>query len=125
MKLVVLLAFTALASFAQATFTPPVPATAAVPGKLSLVDSAAGAGAITCTITGNAVPATAVSIACTAGAQTIPAYSVPFVPSMAFTFALNLGSNSVGAILTMPATATGIQVQADVHAASPQTLGSF
>lgn len=113
----------ALPLAAQVTFTPPTPAVAAKPGVLNAMAGTAPT-AITCVLTGNAVPATAISIACTVAGITLPAYSMVFQGTggtlVAFTFQYNYGSNALSVILKQDATA-GVDVQASVNGGTATT----
>ncbi|MGA2443686.1 MAG: hypothetical protein ABSH08_22250 [Tepidisphaeraceae bacterium] len=83
----------AQAAVGTVTFTPPQP------GKLVVT-----AGSETCTLTGNNVPATALSIACTIGSTTIPAYTMPLIAGASFTFQFNLNGDALTVILTADST---------------------
>jgi hypothetical protein len=137
-KLLLSLLVCAGALSAQVTFTPDAPATGATPGNLVMVDSTAGGPALSCTVTPNAVPATAVTTVCTVNGNQVENDKSTPAPGEAVIISINSGSNSLIAELisclpvsgaTAPAacgTATaGIAVQAASHAATPVTQGTW
>lgn len=116
----------ALPAAAQVTFTPPQPPTAAKPGVLTAT-AGTTPNAISCVLTGNAVPATAISIACTIAGVVIPAYSMPFQGTagtlIAFSVQYNYGVNALSILLKQDAT-EGVDVQASVNGGTA-TTGTF
>lgn len=104
------------------TFTPGQPPTLATPAKL-VATAGSGTSAVTCTLTGNAVPATSVTVACTVGTVTITPYTIAFTSGTAYTFQHNFNSNAVTVQLS-ELTGTTIQVQATANGSTP-TSGSF
>jgi hypothetical protein len=118
--------FIPVLALCQATWTPPVPPTAGTPGKLVTV-AGTGSTAINCTLTGNAVPATAINFACNLAGVTIPAFTLP-MPSagqlFAFTYQFNSGTNAVTTIVTLTPGTAGVAFQATVNGGAAVT-GTF
>jgi hypothetical protein len=113
----------ALGLFAQTgsvTFTEPVPPRPAIPGKLV----ASTASGVQCTLTGDAVPATAITIACQVGSVVIQPYVVAFQPGMAYVFQHGLNADALTVMLSMPAAGGPIAVQATVNGQTPVS-GTF
>lgn len=112
---------------AQVTWTPPVKPTTAIPGRLVTL-AGSGTTAINCTLAGNAVPATGITMACTLGTITIPSYSVPApASSVPVTWTFQMGTSTatatVAITLSLDATA-GIDFSATVNGGPPVT-GTF
>jgi hypothetical protein len=121
-KRLIPLLFLVACAQAQVVFTPDTPATSAVPGKMVMTDAASGAPTLICTLTANAVPATAVTIACTDGGTTAgPSGTVTLTAGLSVVVSLTHGTNSLIASLT--GTSTGITVQAASHVTSPVSQG--
>jgi hypothetical protein len=119
MKLTFLLSFFLAAAQGAVTYTPPVPAQTATPGKVVMA-----AGALTCTVTGDAVPAQALAITCT-GAITTSAILIPLPTGANFTFVLGLNGDSVAILFSHTNT---VSFQATVTSAgttSPVTTGTL
>lgn len=109
---------------AQVVWTAPVDPQPGVPGKLVITDATAGNPTVSCTITGNAVPATALTFACAVGSITQPTYTIQFSPGISYTLQFNFNINTVTGIFTCPPSG-GIQAQASSHGAAPGVQGSF
>lgn len=98
MKILIALAFSSclLAQTGTVVFTPDVPAVTPVAGSPAIPGHfTATANSITCTITGNAVPATAALITCTLGLTspaTVATYTIP-LPSATASYTLSQGLN--------------------------------
>jgi len=72
--------FIALSAFAQIVVTPPVPPQGGTAGKVVVT-----AGTINCTITGDAVPAAGIQVACTVAGTVIAPYHVTIATQQNFT----------------------------------------
>jgi len=70
----------ALTVFAQIVVTPPVPPAGGTAGKVVLT-----AGSITCTITGDSIPAMSIQVACTVAGTVIAPYHVAIGTEQNFT----------------------------------------
>lgn len=117
MKLLLLPAVLCACSFAQtpaATITavPPAVPVPAVVGKVT-----ANAGVVACTLTGNAVPATAVTIACTVNSVAIQPYTMPLAANAAYTFQHNFLSTNDSVTVILRADAAKA-ITAEVTASS-------
>jgi hypothetical protein len=77
------------------TFTPPAP------GKVVAI-----AGSVTCTVSGNTVPATAVNVSCIMGSVTIPSYIVPLPANSAYSFTEILNGDAI--TFTLSSNASGV-----------------
>lgn len=76
------------------TSTAPVTPVKGAPGSFTAI-----AGSISCTVTGNASPATGATISCSLGTTAIPDYTVPLAASTAFTFTYNFNGDALTVIL--------------------------
>lgn len=99
MKALTLLAVCLLAALSATAQTGTVTVTAPAPGKF-----VASAGAVACTVAGNAVPATAVVVSCQVGGVAVPAYTIPLPANTAYTFDHRLNGDAVTVILQSSAT---------------------
>src|SRR5690348_930673 len=121
-KFLLIFSMFAVSAFAQVTWTPPVKPVAAAPGKLAITTAT-----VNCTLTGNAVPATALTISCSVAGVAITPYTVPFNATggtlNAYTFQHNWGSDAVTVIMKQNATA-GVDFQATANTATA-TTGTF
>lgn len=107
--------------FAQVTYSPSIAPVAGTPAKLTATVGTAP-NVVTCTVTGNAIPATALTFTCSLGSIAIVPYTVPFNLGSAYT----LQHNYMGNALTIIATAITlpINVTATVNA-GPAIGGVF
>ena len=64
----------------------------------------ATAGSVTCTVTGNAVPATAILVGCQLGAVAVPTYTIPLPANSAYTFDHRLNGDAISVILSVSST---------------------
>jgi hypothetical protein len=103
-------------------FTPAIPPVAAVPAKL-VANAGTGVTAISCTIVGNAVPATSLSITCLVGSTNIPAYTIPLTTGISYTFQFNYDVNAITFICQKPASGP-ITVSGTANS-SPATNATF
>lgn len=100
---------------AQIVYTPPVAPQAATPAKL-VVSGGTSPNSVSCTVTGNAVPATSLTFACTVLGVSITPYTIPFTTGSAYTLQHNIPNVAVTIIangVNLPG--TPINVSATVN----------
>ena len=125
-KLAILLASIALGAQTPGTvtYTPPVTPTVGSPGKV-VTTSGAAPNLVTCTATGNAVPATAVLLDCTLGGNTLPEATFTIQPGQNITINYGATGNQVAFLFSVAAGGGPITFQASANGSSPATQGTF
>lgn len=113
-RFLALIFFSALA-VAQVTYSAPTPAQAAKPAVL-IATGGTSPNVVTCSVTGNAVPATALTVSCSIGSVVISPYTIPFVVGTAYTFQHNFNGHALTVLCN--GTASPIVVTATVDASA-------
>lgn len=126
MKLILASVLFTVSAWSQVVFTPDQPSQAPIPGKI-----VATAPNLSCTFTGDSVPATSILVACSIGTVSVAPYTIPIASGVSYMVNFTYGpagtGSYLGGIFTGPSTAStggssssgGISFQVSAGTGSP------